>query len=117
MSFIGLPLDALYWGAPSALAALPDQPIAFWGSHQSWLLYGDRQRRPVRHVALDRCADYAALRAAVLESGCAHLAIGETWPPSPAQPVEWIAAHPEDFAPVHGQAGIWGMKIWRIVTH
>lgn len=108
--------DAWFWGAPSALAALPEAaPIAFWGSHQSWLLYGERARRPVRHVDASRCRDYAELRAAVLATGCDHLAIGETWPPSPAAPTEWIAAHPEDFALVHGDAGRWGMKIWRVL--
>jgi hypothetical protein len=41
--------------------------------------------------------------------------VGETWPPSPPETVEWIAAHPEDFPLVHGEPGRWGMKIWRVV--
>jgi len=107
--------DAWFWGAPTALAALPDQaPIAFWGSHQSWLLSGERGQRPVRYVDAGRCRDYAELRAAVLATGCDHVAIGETWPPSPPEPLAWIAAHPEDFTCIHGEPGRWGMTIWRV---
>ena len=108
--------DAWFWGAPSALAALPeDAPIAFWGSHQSWLLYGERGRRAVRYVDAGRCRDDAELCAAVLVSGCAYFAIGETWPPSSPEPEAWIAAHPERFRLIHGEPGRWGMKLWRVL--
>ena len=108
--------DAWFWGAPSALAALPeDAPISFWGSHQSWLLYGERGRRAVRYVDAGRCRDDAELCAAVLVSGCAYFAIGETWPPSSPEPEAWIAAHPERFRLIHGEPGRWGMKLWRVL--
>jgi hypothetical protein len=103
-----------FFGAPSALARLDDGPIAFWGTHQAWLLYGDRLRRHPLWLPLDAAADDAALAAMVRGSGCDHLAIGETWPPTPPAIIDRLLALGV-VEQVHGEPHAWGMKIFRIV--
>lgn len=106
-----------YWfmGAPSALARLDeDRPIAFWGTHQAWLLYGDRLRRRPVYLPLDGARDDAQLIALVRSSGCDYLAIGETWPPTPPEILDRLLALGV-VQPLHGEAHAWGMKILRII--
>jgi len=103
-----------YFGAPSALARLDDRPIVFWATHQAWLLYGDQvQRRPI-YLPLDTAQSDAELAAMVRDSGCEHLAIGETWPPTPPMILDRLIALGV-VEPVHLEAHDWGMKILRIL--
>jgi hypothetical protein len=116
--------DALRWrllnartgDVPQALAAAlgPDEPIAFWGSHQSWLLYGRDLRRSVRYVDLERCASADEVAAAMRARGCTWIALGPRWRDFDDARYRLVEGHPERFTRMHGDPRAWGMCLYRI---
>jgi hypothetical protein len=116
--------DALRWrllnartdGVPAFIDSTltAGEPIAFWGSHQSWLLYGRELRRPVRYVELEDCRDAGELAATMRARGCAWIALGPRWRDFTPERYRLVDDHPELFALAHGQPEVWGVCLYRL---
>jgi hypothetical protein len=109
-------LDARTGGVPMLLAGrlAPGEPIAFWGSHQSWLLYGRDLRRPVRYAELEDCADGEMLAWMLRARGCAWIAIGPKWRDFAPERYRLVEDRPDLFERVHGDPQAWGMAVYRL---
>jgi len=103
----------------SPLRGVDHRPVAFHGSHQSWLLYGPDLRRPVRYLAIDGSRDLdrdldRALRRAVA-AGCTIVAVGPTKllteEPTGTRVIDWLIAHPERARLIFGDPA----DPWRMV--
>lgn len=108
-------LDRRGHGVPRFLAShlTPGDPVAFWGSHQSWLLYGRDMSRRVRHLELETCRDDADAARWLRANGVRWLALGPKWgdfAPDRYRLIEDSAL----FERVHGTPDVWGMCVYRL---
>lgn len=117
-------LDTRGFGVPGYLAThtVPGEPVAFWGSHLSWLLYGEDLRREVTYLMLDRwqaagATDRAAatLAGALAGRGVHLLALGPKWVDFHPETYHLIEDHPASFRLVHGDPAVWGMCLYAVV--
>ncbi|MBA3687116.1 MAG: hypothetical protein H0W72_17995 [Planctomycetes bacterium] len=108
--------DRAYWGVAGFLArdVAASEPVAFWGSHQSYLLYGPDLRRPVRYLPLEGCADADAVAAVVAASGMRYLMIGEIYPPQHRHVLDWLRLDPVRFPVAYGDPATWGADVYLI---
>ncbi len=116
-------LDRRGWGVPRFLAShcQEGEPIAYWGSHLSWLLYGEDQTRPVLFIELgtwqhaDTNPAARTIADLLLGRGARYLALGPRWMEFPSAGYRVIDDHPESFKRVLGDPPVWGMCIYRIL--
>jgi len=104
-----------FTNAAAVLDAIPeDQPIAAWGMHHAWLVHGERGRRRIVWLDLDRCGDADAVAAQVRASGCRWLVIGETVPRNDSRIHEFITWRPQVFTRHHGELYRWGISVFAV---
>ncbi|MBA2482303.1 MAG: hypothetical protein H0V44_16695 [Planctomycetes bacterium] len=109
-------LDARGGGVSGFLARRlgPDEPVGFWGSHQSWLLYGRDLRRPVQYMEFDDCTDAPMLAWLMRVRGCRWVALGPKWRDFPPERYQLVEDHPDLFTREHGDPAVWGMCVYRL---
>jgi hypothetical protein len=109
-------LDRDGHGMPRALdeRLAPGEAIAYWGSHQAWLLYGRDLRRPVRWCDLERLPSAAAVAAWLRDNGVRWLALGPKWHEFPPERYRLIEDDRERFELVQGDPAVWGMCLYRL---
>ncbi len=96
-------LDRRGYGVPAELELrlAPGEPVACWGTHQSWLLYGRHLEHRVRWFDLDAwrdgagtSAEAAAMCRALAGEGVRYLATGPRWRDFPRPPTISSSAIP-----------------------
>jgi len=119
-------IDKHGYGVPKYLEAhlSPNETVAFWGSHQSWLLYGRHLDHRVHYIYLPTIepatpltsdADQSVLIAGQLRAAhIRYLALGPKWHEFPGITYQHFESHPELFMLVHGDPAVWGMCVYQV---
>jgi len=119
-------MDHRGYGVPNFLETrlAPDETVAFWGSHQSWLLYGRKLEHRVHYIYLPSIepatpltsdVDQSVLIAGQLRAAhIRYLALGPKWHEFPGITYQHFESHPELFTLVHGDPAVWGMCVYQV---
>jgi len=78
--------------------------IGFWGTHQSYLLYGSRLERSPRYLPLDEHASADAMISYLRAQAIGVIAVGPRTPFNESSPVwRWMAEKSGHFERLHGE--------------
>ena len=91
----------------------PAARIGFWGSNQSYLLYGGDLRRRLSYLALDGERTAGDMIRYVRTQPVDVVAVGPRFGSSPVW--DWLAEHPEAFERIHGRDVDEEIVVYRVV--